>query len=98
MSEKFSRYLITNNKDNVSHYSCVIYRDVSSCDADYMGETVQNTKIRWSEHNQGVDKKSECAKHLDEHYVMSSRAPKSSLKQEILEAYFTKVMTPSLNN
>ena len=28
------------NKDKVSHYSCVIYRGMCSCGADYRGETV----------------------------------------------------------
>ena len=37
-----------NNKDNVQHLSCVIYKGVCSCGADYIGETIRNVKIRWA--------------------------------------------------
>ena len=52
---------------HVSHYSCVIYRGVCSCVAGYLRETVCNKKIRCNEHNEGVDKNFECAKHLNEY-------------------------------
>ena len=57
-----------NYKDKVSHYSCIIYRGICSCGADYIGETVRNARLRWNEHENGTDKNSECAKHLNENY------------------------------
>ena len=35
-----------NNKDKVHHLSCVIYKYVCSCGANYIGETIRNVKIR----------------------------------------------------
>ena len=52
-------------KDKVDHYSCVIYRGDSSCDQNYIGETVRNAKIRWNEH-EDKNSKSEPVKHLKE--------------------------------
>ena len=37
-----------NNKDKVKHYSCVIYRNICSFGADYFGETIRNSEIRWN--------------------------------------------------
>ena len=80
-NEKFSKRFISNiiwntrkikslfnNKDKVQHLSCVIYKVVCSCGADYIGETIRNVKIRWNEHESGIDKNSECFKHLQEHW------------------------------
>ena len=39
-----------NNKDKIQHLSYVIYKGVSSCGADYIGETIRSVKIRWNEH------------------------------------------------
>ena len=39
-----------NNKDKVQHLSCFTYKGVSSCGADYIGETIRNVKIRWNQH------------------------------------------------
>ena len=50
------------NKDKVSHCSCVIYRGICPCGADYIRETVRNARLRWNEHENGTDKNSECAK------------------------------------
>ena len=55
-----------NNKDKVSHYSCVIYRGICSCGADYMWETVRIAQLQWNEHWNNADKNSKCAKHLNE--------------------------------
>ena len=41
------------NKDKVKHHSCVIYRDICSCGADYIGEMIRNSDIRWNEHITG---------------------------------------------
>ena len=35
-----------NYKDKIQHHSCVIYRGVCSCGADYIGETIRNSEIR----------------------------------------------------
>ena len=55
-----------NNQYKVSHYSCIIYRLICSCWADYIGVTVRNAQLRWNEHQNRSDKNSEYAKHLDE--------------------------------
>ena len=44
-----------NNKDKVKHHSCVIYSGICSCGADYIGETIRNSEIRWNEHSTGTD-------------------------------------------
>ena len=92
-----------NNKDKV-HLNLVIYKSVCSCGADYIGETIRNVKIRWNEHESGIDKNSECFKHLQEHLSHSfqwpvlSIAPRDTFKWKILETYFIKIMVPSLNS
>ena len=53
-----------NNKEKVSHSICVICREICSCGADYIGETVRNAQLRWNEYENGTDKSSKCAKHL----------------------------------
>ena len=93
-----------NNKDEVQHLSCVIYKGVCSCGADYIGEKICNVKIRWNEHESGIDKNSECFKHLQEHLShgfhrsVLSIAPRNTFKRRILEAYFIKIMVSSLNS
>ena len=57
-----------NNKDKVKHHSCVIYRGICSCAADYIGKTIRNSEIRWNEHSTGKDKNSDCVKHLNDHF------------------------------
>ena len=89
-------------QDKVQHLSCIIYKGICSCGGTYIGETIKKCKIRWDEHND-VNKNSEPAKHLArniEHefswYVLT-RAPENTLKRSILEAYFIKLIVPSLN-
>ena len=92
------------NKDKVKHHSCLIYRGICSCSADYIGETIRNSEIRWNEHITGKDKNSDCVKHLSGHFdhefrwFVLSRASKNCLKRKILEAYYIKTCQPSLNN
>ena len=96
--------LLFNNKDKVSHYSCVICRGICLCRADYIGETVPNARLCWNEHEKGTDKNSECAKHLNENdnhefkWSILSLAPKISFKRKILEAYFIKTLNSILSN
>ena len=67
--EKFKS--LFNNKDKVSHYSCIIYRGMCSCGADYIAETVRDARLRWNEHENGTHKNWECAKHLIENDFLS---------------------------
>ena len=70
-----------NYKDKIQHHSCVIYRGVCSCGADYIGETIRNSEIRWKQHSTGKNENSDCVKHLNDHldefrWFVLSRAPK----------------------
>ena len=93
-----------NNKDKAQHLSCAIYKGFCSCGEDFNGETIRNVKIRWKEHESGIDKNSECFKHVQEHlshgfhWSVLSVAPRNTFKRKILEAYFIKIMVPSLNS
>ena len=100
--EKFKS--LFNNKDKVSHYSCIIYRGMCSCGADYIGETVRDARLRWNEHENGTDKNSGCAKNLNENdfpefnWFILPAAPKVLFKRKILGAYFIKALNLILNN
>ena len=89
-------------KDKVRHLHCVIYKGICSCGEIYVGETTRNCNIRLDGHND-VNKNSEPAMYLArniEHefswYVLT-KAPENTLKRRILEADFTKLIVPSLN-
>ena len=43
-----------------------IYRGICLCGSGYIGETVRNARFRWNEHENGTDKNSESAEHLNE--------------------------------
>ena len=93
-----------NNKDKVKHHSCVIYRGICWYGADYIGETIKNSEIRWNEHITGKDKNSDCVKHLNDNFdhefgwFVLSRASSNCLKCKILESYYIKTCQPSLKN
>ena len=103
MLSRYSPFSII-NKYKVQHLSCVIYKGVWSSGADYIGETIHNVIIRWNEHESGIDKNSECFKHLQEHsshgfqWSVLSIASRNTFKQKFLEAYFIKIMAPSLDS
>ena len=65
---------------------------------------MRKARLRWNEHENGTDKNSECAKHLNENdnhefiWSIFSLAPKVSLKRKILEAYFINTLNPFPNN
>ena len=65
---------------------------------------MRNARLRWNEHENGADKNSEYAKHLNENdnhefkRSILSLAPKVSFKRKILEIYFIKTLNPILNN
>ena len=71
--------------------------------ADYFGETIRNSEIRWNEHIIGWDN-SDCVKHLNDHFHQEFRwivlcpASKNCLKHKILEAYYITTCQPSINN
>ena len=50
-------------KDNVKHFSCVIYHRICSCLNNYVVETMRNATTRIDEHEQ-PNGKSELSKHL----------------------------------
>ena len=54
--------------DKVQHHGCVIYCSVCLWGADYIGETIRNSEIRWKEHSTGRDKNSDCVNN----YIISS--------------------------
>ena len=82
----------------------MIYRVICSCGADYIGETIRNSEIRWNEHITVKDQKSDCVKHLNNHFDHESRwfvlshASKNCLKRKILEVHYIKTCQPSLIN
>ena len=83
-----------NNKDKVKHHSCVIYLGICSCGADYIGETLRSSEIRWSEHMTEKDKNSDSVKHLNDNF-------EHELQWFVflfLETYYIKTFQPSLNN
>ena len=88
-------------KDKVCHISCVIYQGICSCGATYIGETVRNASVRWSEHN-NINGNSEPAKHISANttHVFSwkviSVAPKNALKHKFLEAMIVRLHNSSL--
>ena len=106
-NKKFNKRFISKLEtfsNKVQHLSYAIYKGVCSCGTDYIGETISNVKIRWNEHESGIDKNSECFKYLPEHlshgfqWSVLSIAPRNTFKRKILQAYFIKVMVPSLNS
>ena len=54
-----------NNKHKIKHHSCV---SICSCGADYIGETIRDSEVRWNEHTTGKDKNSDCVKHLKQSF------------------------------
>ena len=91
------------SKDKVQHLNCVIYKSACPCGADYIGQMIRNVNIMnwaWKQN----DKNSKCTKHLLEHFdhefhwSLLSITPRNICWQKILEAYFIKIMEPSLNS
>ena len=84
------------------YYICVSYRRDSSCDQNYIRETVRNAKTRWNEHKD-KNSKSEPAKQLKQNpahkfaWTIISKAPENFRKRRVLEALFIKTICPTLN-
>ena len=55
-----------NNKDKLQRLSCLLYKGVCPCGADYIREIIRNLIIKWNEHENRLDKNSECFKYLQE--------------------------------
>ena len=48
-----------NEKDKLKHHSWVIYCGICSCGANYIGETIGISEIRWIKHITGKDENSD---------------------------------------
>ena len=49
-------------KDNIKHYSCVIYEGNCLCGENYVSKSVRNVALRWADH-EDLNKQSEPVKH-----------------------------------
>ena len=82
----------------------MIYHGICSSGADYIGEAIRNSEIRWNEHITPKDKKSDCVKHSNDHFdhdfrwFVLFRASENCLKRKMLQVYYIKTCQPSLNN
>ena len=82
----------------------MIYRVICSCAANYIGETIRNSEIRWNEHITVKDKYSDRVKHLNSHFdhefqwFVLSCASNNCLKRKIFEAHYIKTCQSSLIN
>ena len=85
------------------HPSCKIYEGTHSCGSAYIGETIRNVAVRWSEQNNPRGN-SEPSKHLynNSTHKFSWRvilsAPKNSRVRRNLEASMIALKKPELNN
>ena len=87
-------HLFIPSKDKIQHLLCHCLR--------VFREKIRNCRIRWDERSD-VTKNSEPANHLTrktEHefsWCVFTRNPENTLRRRIMEAYFTKLIVPSLN-
>ena len=51
------------SKDQLKHLSCVTYKGNCSCGSNYIGETIRNSRARFTAHGE-LNGKSEPLKHL----------------------------------
>ena len=100
---KFRSLFQLKDKVDSKHCSNVIYEGSCTCDANYIGVTDRNAVLRFEEHS-NPEKASEPAKHLKQNgdhaftWKILSKTSKHRIKGRILEAFFIKCMSPSLNN
>ena len=90
-------------KDKVIHQSLAIYEGTCSCQKKYIGETKRNVATRFAEHDKMLGK-SEPSKHVIENsghsftWKVLCRASVNTKKQKILEAFFIRKLSPSIND
>ena len=90
-------------KDKICHISNVVYEGTCDCTEIYIGETSRNAEIRWSEHTSSKGK-SEVSKHIlmnEGHEItwkILTKAPVDKRKRKILEAFYIKKFSPSIND
>ena len=81
-------------KDKSLHQACKIYKGVCSCGKSYIGETVHNN----------LTKVSNPSKHITDnvdhkfHWSVLARAPTNTSQRKVLEAYYTVLEKPTLND
>ena len=86
-------------KDNVKHYSCIFYEGNCWCGENYVGESVRNVVLRWTEH-EDPNKQSEPARHLKyfpDHQLewkALTSTPEYTRKRKTFEAFFIKSINP----
>ena len=84
-------------KDNNKHLASVIYQGTCSCNQTYIGETIRNAEVRFSEHNNPLND-SEPARHIRnniEHsftWLILSKAPKNTKTRKNLESSFITLL------
>ena len=89
-------------KNKNDYKSCAIYKGDCSCGSRYIGETERKAEVRGNEHNSPT-KSSESSKHLQSninHYftwAVISNAPKNAKTRKNLEASYTALWKPDLN-
>lgn len=89
-------------KDRTLYPSCKVYKGECSCGESYVGETLRNVAVRWSEHN-NIKNTSEPAKHLFQNpshtfnWSVLISSPKDTRTRKNLEAFFIAKEQPSLN-
>ena len=91
-------------KDKTIHQACKFYKGVCSCGESYVGETERNVEVRWGEHNNPTNSnKSIPSRHIKNNidhvftWSVIANAPKSKYLRKIIEAYYIKLIRPTLN-
>ena len=90
-------------KESNPYPACRIYEgQCNQCNVNYIGETVRNTQVRWSEH-EDPDYNSEPARHIKANpghsftWRILCIAPTNEAKRKFLEASFIANRKPILN-
>ena len=90
-------------KDTIVHKANVIYKGLSTCKEFYIGETKQNSEVRWDEHC-SLKKSSEVGDLLlvnPDHNItwqIIAKAPAQTFKRKTLEAFYIRKLKATLNS